>query len=226
MVRCRTNRALALSFREFGCKKVEAEEEVLNLCSRRSTSTFSAPGRETAISICLLCSNHPVYFGLFLVGSCAERELATSIDNITARVVISSERTAPAYDNDLTIGRRKMASLLDANLYTLLIRPSPKDPKNLTQLIEPSRGTEVRYLRYRGRLDTSESTPSASRHDSGTEEDPTRAFGGYDASLVDAYTGVCLASCSSSQPSHKAKSRRLELHNPDMVIPFEFSGGL
>ncbi|KAJ9120081.1 hypothetical protein QFC22_002979 [Naganishia vaughanmartiniae] len=119
-----------------------------------------------------------------------------------------------------------MASLLDANLYTLLIRPSPTDPKNLTQLIEPSRGTEVRYLRYRGRPDTSERTPSSSRHDSGTEEDPTRAFGGYDASLVDAYTGVRLASCSSSQPSHKAKSRRLELHNPDMAIPFEFSGGL
>lgn len=84
----------------------------------------------------------------------------------------------------------------------------------------------MRYLRYRGRPDAPEASRSGLRLDSGTEEDPTRAFGGYDASLVDAYTGVRLASCSSSQPSHKAKSRRLELHNPDMMIPFEFSGGL
>lgn len=119
-----------------------------------------------------------------------------------------------------------MASLLDANLYTLLIRPSPTDPKNLTQLIEPSRGSEVRYLRYRGRLESSPASSSNNGHVHTGDEDPTIAFGGYDASLVDAYTGVRLASCSSAQPSYKAKSRRLELHNPDMSIPFEFSGSL
>lgn len=114
-------------------------------------------------------------------------------------------------------------SLLDANLYTLLIRPSPTDPKHLIQLIEPSRGSEVRYLRYRGRLS---STPPACDSAQADGEDPTVAFGGYDASLVDAHTSVRLASCSSAQPSYKAKKRRLELHNPDMNIPFEFSGSL
>lgn len=117
-----------------------------------------------------------------------------------------------------------MASLLDANLYTLLIRPSPTDPKHLTQLIEPSRGSEVRYLRYRGRLDST--LPPADISQNGATEDPTIAYGGYDASLIDAHTSVRLASCSSAQPSYKAKKRRLELHNPDMSIPFEFSGSL
>lgn len=41
-----------------------------------------------------------------------------------------------------------MASIRDANLYTLLIRPS-SDYSNVLQLIDSSRGSEVRYLRVK-----------------------------------------------------------------------------
>ena len=41
---------------------------------------------------------------------------------------------------------------------------------------------------------------------------------------ADAYTNAKLASVSAS--SLKAKNRKLELHNPDLQLPFEFSGTL
>jgi hypothetical protein len=64
-----------------------------------------------------------------------------------------------------------MASIRDSNLYTLLLRPS-SDP-NVLQLIDASRGSEVRYLRVRD-------TESV---DSYGKPKLDYAAGGYDASL-------------------------------------------
>jgi hypothetical protein len=65
-----------------------------------------------------------------------------------------------------------MASIRDANLYTLLIRPSPDYP-NVLQLIDSSRGSEVRYLRVK------------EDHSIGPDGKPKLdyAAGGYDAGL-------------------------------------------
>jgi hypothetical protein len=41
---------------------------------------------------------------------------------------------------------------------------------------------------------------------------------------IDAYSNAKLASVSAS--SLRAKNRRLELHNPDILLPFEFTGAL
>ncbi|KAH8086423.1 hypothetical protein HD553DRAFT_217070 [Filobasidium floriforme] len=106
-----------------------------------------------------------------------------------------------------------MASIRDANLYTLLIRPSPDYP-NVLQLIDSSRGSEVRYLRVK------------EDNSVGPDGKPKLEYaaGGYDAGLYDAYTNAKLASVSAS--SLKAKSRKLELHSPDIQLPFGFSGTL
>jgi hypothetical protein len=69
-----------------------------------------------------------------------------------------------------------MSSIRDSNLYTLLIRPSPDYP-NVLQLIDNSRGSEVRYLRVK---EDNSLTPDG-------KPKVDYAAGGYDAGLYGKY---------------------------------------
>lgn len=109
----------------------------------------------------------------------------------------------------------------DANLYTLLIRPSSTTPSGTTtpsshsdviHLVERREGSEEpRYTRVRKRVSEDKVAKGV---------DP----GAYEGDLLDAHTGAKLASVSAS--NFKAKNKKLQLHSPDVVLGFESTGTL
>ncbi|KAL7424770.1 hypothetical protein Q5752_000454 [Cryptotrichosporon argae] len=97
-------------------------------------------------------------------------------------------------------------SLRDKACYTLTLVPSLADPAVL-ELVEAHAGAdggagEARYARVREARDGEV----------------------YSCGMYDAYSGARLASA--GYVSEKVKSRRLELHGPDVAVPFEFTGRL
>lgn len=105
-------------------------------------------------------------------------------------------------------------ALRDLACYTLLFQRNAKDPR-VTDIVEKGR-SDAKYCRVR---------------EVGTSSEPYLAtiYGELDGvafkepeHAADAYTGAKLARVGAA--SDRPKTRRLELLNPDLSVPFDYSG--
>ncbi|KAK4684448.1 hypothetical protein P7C73_g5732, partial [Tremellales sp. Uapishka_1] len=93
-------------------------------------------------------------------------------------------------------------SLRDTACYTLHIEPSSSDPTVLDFVQVSGTRKETRYARVFEK----------------------RAGETYSAAIYDAFSGARL--CSMGYEVEKAKQRRLELHGPDVLVPWDMTGKL